>query len=147
MRETSTGSDNAIIGTVNQRIRAELDDVTVINNLRLIPISLTVAKTLLVPNHYSHSLPGGTKLIFGVMLNTRLFGAMTFGVGPYLGYKLVNESTPDDCVTLTRLWLSSVLKCPRIQGNNPFSHLKYMGIDTIHEVVRLMPRMFLLSTK
>lgn len=103
------GNNDEILGPVNQGIRADLDYGTVINNLRLIPISQVVAKTLLVPNHYSHSLPGGTKLIFGVMLNTRLLGAMTFGVGPYLGYKLVNESTPDDCITLTRLWLSDQL--------------------------------------
>ena len=93
----------------NPVIKEDSNFSTVINNLHLIPISPTAAKTLLVPNHYSHSLPGGTQLSFGVMLNTRLLGAMTFGVGPYLGYKLVNESTPDDCVTLTRLWLSDQL--------------------------------------
>jgi len=64
---------------------------------------------LIVRNHYSHSLPGGTKLSFGVILNSRLLGALTFGVGPYLGYKLVNGATPDDAVTLTRLWLSDEL--------------------------------------
>jgi hypothetical protein len=73
------------------------------------PISQTDAKTLIVRNHYSHSLPGGTKLSFGVILNSRLLGALTFGVGPYLGYKLVNGATPDDAVTLTRLWLSDEL--------------------------------------
>ena len=36
-------------------------------------------------------------------------GAVTFGVGPYLGYKIVNEASPDDVVTLTRLWLSDEL--------------------------------------
>ena len=109
MRETSTGNDDTNLGPVNQGIRADLDYGTVINNLRLIPISQVVAKTLLVPNHYSHSLPGGTKLSFGVMLNSRLLGALTFGVGPYLGYKLVNGAVPDDTVTLTRLWLSDQL--------------------------------------
>ena len=64
---------------------------------------------MIVRNHYSHSLPGGTKLSFGVILNSRLLGALTFGVGPYLGYKLVNGATPDDAVTLTRLWLSDEL--------------------------------------
>jgi hypothetical protein len=77
--------------------------------LRLIPISHVEAKGLLVRNHYLHSLPGGTKLSFGVILSGRLLGALTLGVGPYLGYKLVDESSPGDVVTLTRLWLSDEL--------------------------------------
>jgi hypothetical protein len=67
------------------------------------------AKKLIVGNHYSHSLPGGTKMSFGTVLNGRLLGAMVFGVGPFYGYKLVNGATPDDVVTLTRLWLSDEL--------------------------------------
>jgi len=46
---------------------------------------------------------------FGVILNRRLLGAMVFGVGPYLGYKLVEGASPNDVVTLTRLWLSDEL--------------------------------------
>jgi len=34
---------------------------------------------------------------------------LTLGVGPFYGYKLVNGATPDDVVTLTRLWLSDEL--------------------------------------
>jgi hypothetical protein len=81
----------------------------VLRDLRLIPISRVDAKKIIVRNHYSHTLPGGTKMSFGVILNGRLLGAMTFGVGPFLGYKLVNEATPDDVVTLTRLWLADEL--------------------------------------
>jgi hypothetical protein len=80
-----------------------------LHDLRLIPISRVDAKTLIVRNHYSHTLPGGTKMSFGVILNGRLLGVMTFGVGPFYGYKLVNNATPDDVVTLTRLWLSDEL--------------------------------------
>jgi hypothetical protein len=76
----------------------------------LIPISRVDAKTLIVRNHYSHTLPGGTKMSFGVILNGRLLGVMTFGVGPFYGYKLVDGATPDDVVTLTRLWLSDELQ-------------------------------------
>ena len=82
---------------------------TELHDLRLIPISRVDAKTLIVRNHYCHSLPGGTKMSFGTVLNGRLLGAMTFGVGPFYGYKLVNGATPDDVVTLTRLWLSDEL--------------------------------------
>lgn len=82
---------------------------TALHDLRLVPISRVDAKTLIVRNHYSHSLPGGTKMSFGTVLNGRLLGVMTFGVGPFYGYKLVNGATPDDVVTLTRLWLSDEL--------------------------------------
>jgi hypothetical protein len=34
---------------------------------------------------------------------------MTFGVGPANAYSLVKEAKPDDCLTLTRLWLSDEL--------------------------------------
>jgi hypothetical protein len=80
-----------------------------LHDLRLIPISREDAKKIIVRNHYSHSIPGGTKMCFGIILNGRLLGAMTFGVGPFYGYKLVNGATPDDAITLTRLWLSDEL--------------------------------------
>jgi hypothetical protein len=68
-----------------------------------------VAKKLIVPHHYSHSLPGGTKMTFGTMINGKLLGAMVFGVGPFYGYKLVDGAISDDAITLTRLWLSDEL--------------------------------------
>jgi len=43
---------------------------------------------------------------------------MVFGVGPYLGYKLVEGASPNDVVTLTRLWLSDEL--PREFGIKGF---------------------------
>ena len=80
-----------------------------LHDLRLIPISREDAKKLIVRHHYSHSIPGGTKMSFGIILNGKLLGAMTFGVGPFYGYKLVNGASPDDVITLTRLWLSDEL--------------------------------------
>jgi hypothetical protein len=80
-----------------------------LHTIQLIPISHAEARNLIVPNHYLHSLPGGTKLSLGIFLNTRLLGALTLGVGPYLGYKIINGACPDDVVTLTRLWLSDEL--------------------------------------
>lgn len=62
-----------------------------------------------MPHHYLHSLPGGTCLAFGVFLETRLMGAITLGVGPKLVHCLVEGASPDDCLTLTRLWLSDDL--------------------------------------
>jgi hypothetical protein len=96
-----------------------------LHDLRLIPISRVDAKTLIVRNHYSHTLPGGTKMSFGVILNGRLLGVMTFGVGPFYGYKLVDGATPDDVVTLTRLWLSDELPRNSESKEIPVSNLSW----------------------
>lgn len=60
-------------------------------------------------HHYLHSLPGGTKLAFGALVEGRLLGTITFGFGPQNAYALVDGASPDDCLTLTRLWLSDEL--------------------------------------
>jgi hypothetical protein len=80
-----------------------------LHSIEVRPIPTNVTKELLVSKHYLHSWPGGTKLAFGVFAGQRLMGAATLGVGPFLGYCLVDGSTPDDCITLTRLWLSDEL--------------------------------------
>lgn len=80
-----------------------------LQSIRIAPIPISVAKTLLVRHHYLHSLPGGTRLAFGVFVGARLLGAMTFGVGPTNAHRLVREASADDCAVLTRLWLSDGL--------------------------------------
>ncbi len=82
---------------------------TALQSIRIRPIPFTVAKRILVKNHYLHSLPGGTKLAFGAFLGVRLLGAIAFGSGPQMVYSLVEDASPDDCLTLTRLWLSDDL--------------------------------------
>ena len=77
--------------------------------IRVNPIPFVTARKLIETHHYLHSVPGGTKLAFGVLLNGRLLGTITFGAGPYNAYKLVREDVRDDCLTLTRLWLSDEL--------------------------------------
>ena len=103
------GSNSIVMNSTapNQRMAGGLD--AIVKDLNIAPISQIDAKEILIPNHYLHSFPGGTKLSFGVYLDARLLGALTFGVGPYLGYKLVKDASPDDVVTLTRLWLSDDL--------------------------------------
>jgi len=54
-------------------------------------------------------MPGGTRLAFGVFTGHRLLGALTLGVGPSNVHRLVDGAEPDDCLTLTRLWLSDEL--------------------------------------
>jgi hypothetical protein len=80
-----------------------------LHSLQVQPIPILMARRLLEREHYLHSLPGGTKLAFGVFLGGGLMGALTLGIGPLNAYSLVEGATPDDCLTLTRLWLSDSL--------------------------------------
>jgi hypothetical protein len=86
------------------------------------PIPFVIARQLIKRNHYLHSLPGGTMLCFGVFSNERLQGAITLGAGPYLAYHLVENARSEDCLALTRFWLSDEL---------PFnSETRLLGIIT-----------------
>jgi hypothetical protein len=80
-----------------------------LQQIQVKPVPVSVARRLLEREHYLHSLPGGTCLSFGVFIGGSLLGAMTFGVGPTNAYSLVEDAKPDDCLTLTRLWLSDEL--------------------------------------
>ena len=77
--------------------------------IQVMPVRFLVAKSLLVRYHYLHSMPGGTQLAFGVLVERRLVGALTLGVGPANGHRLVEAARPEDCLTLSRLWLSDEL--------------------------------------
>ncbi|HZA25353.1 MAG TPA: DNA methyltransferase [Dehalococcoidia bacterium] len=61
-------------------------------------------------------------MAFGVFTAGRLLGAMTFGVGPTNAFSLVEAAKPDECLTLSRLWLSDEL--PRN------SESRFIGIVT-----------------
>ena len=76
-----------------------------LHDMSVRPIDFAAAKRLLVKEHYLHSLPGGTKLAFGVFQNHRLLGVVTLGVGPYNAHRLVLDAEPSDCLILSRLWL------------------------------------------
>ncbi len=93
----------------NHRAGAGSSPSPALQSIRLKPIPFTVAKKILARHHYLHSLPGGTKLTFGIFSGNRLLGAITFGAGPHRAYQLVRDATPDDCMALTRLWLSDEL--------------------------------------
>ncbi len=80
-----------------------------LQSIRVQPIPFAAARQIVVKRHYLHSLPGGTKLAFGTFVEEKLLGAITFGVGPYNSFSLVAGASPDDCLTLTRLWLSEEL--------------------------------------
>ena len=80
-----------------------------LQSLTVRPIPHSAAKELLVRSHYLHTMPGGTKLAFGVFSGDRLMGAATLGVGPFNGHRLVSGATRGDCICLTRLWLDDGL--------------------------------------
>ena len=80
-----------------------------LQSIRVQPIPFVAAKQIAVKHHYLHSLPGGTKLAFGAFVEGKLLGAITFGVGPFNAFSLVAGASPDNCLTLTRLWLSGKL--------------------------------------
>ena len=74
--------------------------------VELIPHS--IAKNIL-RHHYLGTLPGATKLCFGVFLHSHMEGAVTLGAGPLNGHRVVEHATPDEYLCLTRLWLSDRL--------------------------------------
>ena len=73
------------------------------------PIPARIAGELIRQHHYTGTMPGGTKLSFGAFGGTRLLGVITLGVGPTNAFALVDGAEPDDCLTLTRLWLADEL--------------------------------------
>lgn len=89
--------------------RAGSSPSTALQTIMVKPIPFVAAKRILVKYHYLHSFPGATKITFGVFLKHRLLGAITFGAGPAHAYKLVEGASQDDCLTLSRLWLSDEL--------------------------------------
>ena len=80
-----------------------------VRNLNVIPLPRRLAKRVIEKEHYLHSMPGGTQLCLGTLVEDRLLGVLTFGVGPTNAHRLVDGAARTDCVTLTRLWLSDEL--------------------------------------
>lgn len=81
----------------------------VFRSISVRPVPFSVAKPIIERGHYLHTMPGGCKLTFGVFKESNLLGVLTFGVGPMNAFKLVEGATPEDCMTLTRLWLADEL--------------------------------------
>ncbi len=80
-----------------------------IRNLRVVMLPLGHAKRLIAAHHYLGSVPGGTKISFGVTLGPRLLGTLLFGVSSANGYRLVEGAKQSDGLTLSRVWLSDEL--------------------------------------
>ena len=95
----------------DRRVGGGSRPTTALHDLRVAPIPVRVAKTLLVPHHYLHSIPGGTLLAFGVFVGAKLLGSLTLGAGPMNAHRLVAGAVREDAITLTRFWLDD--KLPR----------------------------------
>ena len=93
----------------NHQIGGGANPTPVLHSITVAPIGFAVAKNVLVEHHYLHSMPGGTQICLGAFIEDRILGALTFGVGPYNGHRLVDRAKRSDYVTLTRLWLSDEL--------------------------------------
>src|SRR5918996_6285794 len=104
-----SASGVAAARSASQQASGGANPTPALHSLQVQPIAVAVAKAVIVRHHYLHSLPGGTRLAFGVFVGNRLLGAITLGVGPLNAYSLVEDAQPDDCLTLTRLWLSDEL--------------------------------------
>jgi hypothetical protein len=89
--------------------RRGLNPTAALQSMMVKPVPFVVAKRIIEKHHYLHSFPGGTKLAFGVFVGNRLQGSISLGVGPVNGYNLVHKAKPEDCLVLTRLWLSDDL--------------------------------------
>jgi len=92
-----------------QREGSGANPTPALQSMKVRPIPIRTAKTLLERYHYLHSIPGGSKLAFGVFVGCSLRGALTLGAGPANAHRLMNQAGPQDCTTLTRLWLSDEL--------------------------------------
>lgn len=95
--------------SATQRAGGGANPTPALQDLRVLPIPIKIAKTLIVAHHYLHTLPGGTQLAFGVFLYGRLVGALVLGVGSFNAHSLVAEATAKDCLTLSRFYLSEEL--------------------------------------
>ncbi len=80
-----------------------------LQSLRLGPVSNTVAGNLIKENHYLHSYPASTRIALGVFLDNCLEGVVSLGVGPTMAYRVMKGAGRDDCLALTRFWLSGSL--------------------------------------
>jgi len=88
---------------------AGLNPSAALHAIRVGPIPIVVTKKLLERKHYLHSMPGATELAFGMFVGHQLMGALTLGAGPSQAYHLVQGAEADNCLTLTRFWLSDEL--------------------------------------
>lgn len=74
------------------------------------PIPTSLCRSIVTREHYLHSYPAATSLSLGVFdASDEIVGAITLGAGPPNGFRVVDGAVIEDCLTLTRFWLSDAL--------------------------------------
>jgi len=74
-------------------------------DIRVAVVPHAIARALIVRWHYLGTMPAGTKLVFGAFLGERIIGAVTLGIGPMFGHRLLRDARPEDGLTLSRFVL------------------------------------------
>lgn len=92
-----------------QQARGGATPTPALQGLHISPVQTSMARALIIQNHYLHTFPAGTHLTFGIFDDGNLRGAISLGVGPYNTPSLVEGASFQDCLTLTRFWLSDQL--------------------------------------
>ena len=80
-----------------------------IKNLRVHPVKPSTVKSMIVEQHYLHSMPAAPRMCFGVFDGENLEGAVVFSSGARNGHLLMSAVRPQEVATLARLWLSDAL--------------------------------------
>ncbi len=82
---------------------------SILKRLRVEPVAPAVVRPLMDKHHYLHSMPAAPRRCYGVFLDGVLLGGAVFTSGARNGHRLLTAASPQDVVTLARLWLSDDL--------------------------------------
>ena len=106
----STGAGGvAAARSANQRAGGGATPTPALQDLKVVPVPLGVAKEFIARGHYLGSAAGGTQVALGVFVGKSLMGVVTFGVGPMNAHRLVRGADRRDGLTLSRMCLSGGL--------------------------------------
>lgn len=82
---------------------------SILKCLRVEPVAPAVVRPLMDEQHYLRSMPAAPRRCYGVYLGGILHGGVVFTSGARNGHRLLAAASPQDVVTLARLWLSDEL--------------------------------------
>jgi len=82
---------------------------SILKRLRVERVAPTVVRPLMEEHHYLHSMPAAPRRCYSVFLDGVLLGGLVFTSGARNGHQLLTAASPQDVVTLARLWLSDDL--------------------------------------
>jgi hypothetical protein len=97
------------------------------------PVASEAIRSLIVREHYLHSMPAAPRYCFGVYVGDGLHGAAVFTAGARLGHHVVT-GRPQDVVTLARLWLSDALP-PNSESRVLGYLVRWLRRQTTHKAI------------